>query len=260
MFLKNYTSLPLKNLVFFFSLSCFLIFIWSCGNTSSDKNITENVVKDYHIQCDSIELIKLYENFDSNLYIPIKISYKGETRIARMRIRGDTSRKDPKKSLKIKFDSLTIDNLPEIINLNAEYADKSYIRQYLSSKLMQKSGQICFNAEHVKVYVNGNFHGLFLQVENIGKDFLKRNGLDKKGNLYKATKDGACLSVFDDFDLKWEKKTNKKDDHNDLTKLIYNINNTSDNEFHAFVKESFEYDELINILALNMFLSNSSTY
>jgi len=167
------------------------------------------VIKEYYIECDSTDLQNIYQNFKENTYVPIKITYKGETRVARMRIRGDTSREDQKKSLKIKFDSLQLKDIPKVLNLNAEYADKTYIRQYLSSKLMQRSGQICFDSEHAKVFINGQFFGLYLQVENMDKDFLKRNNLSKKGNLYKATKDGACLSIFDDFDVKWEKKTNK---------------------------------------------------
>lgn len=237
-----------------------LLFFVSCGNTTIKKGITPKVIKEYYIECDSNELNSIYQNYKENTYIPIKITYNGESRVARMRIRGDTSRKYPKKSLKIKFDSLLIDNIPKVLNLNAEYTDKTYIRQYVSSKLIQNSGQICFNAEHTKVFINGEFYGLYLQVENMDKSFLKRNNLDVKGNLYKATKDGACLSIFDNFDAKWEKKTNKKSDHNDLTQLIHNLNNIPDNEFYQFIKTTFEYDKLINILALNMFLSNSSTY
>jgi hypothetical protein len=243
-------------------VGCFLCisFFISCGNIEQTNIPVKKEVKEYHIECDSLELNSIYNSFKENKYIQIKISYNGESRVARMRIRGDTSRKDPKKSLKIKFDSLGLKSVPKIVNLNAEYADKTYIRQYLSSKLMQKSGQICFDSEHVKVFINGSFYGIYLQVENMDKDFLKRNHLSKKGNLYKATKDGACLSVFDDFESKWEKKTNKKSDHNDLLKLIESINSVPDNEFHDFVIKTFEYDKLINILALNMLLSNSSTY
>ena len=233
----------------------------SCGHQPTEKNIPDPaIVKTYLIECDSADFVSIHTDYRINQYIPIKITYNGETRNAKMRIRGDTSREDPKKSLKIKFDSLGIEHLPEILNFNAEYADKTYIRQFLSSQLMKESGQICFNAEHVKVIVNGQFHGLFLQVENMGKNFLKRNNLSTKGNLYKGTKDGACLSIFDDFDAKWEKKTNKQSDHNDLTQLIEDLNTIPANEFHNFIQQTFEYDQLINVLALNMLLSNSSTY
>jgi inorganic pyrophosphatase len=245
----------------FFSL-IISVFLWvSCGNSTNNKvSSAPKEVKEYFISCDTNELSKIYTNYRENTYIPIKITFKGETVAARMRIRGDTSREDPKKSLKIKFDSLFVDGLPKVINLNAEYADKTYIRQYASSLLMNKSGQACYKSEHIKVFINDQFYGLYLQVENMDADFLKRNDLDKKGNLYKATKDGACLSIFDDFNVKWEKKTNKKSDHNDLTNLINDINNTPNDEFEAFIKKTFEYEKLVNILALNMFLSNNSTY
>jgi len=258
----NNSSVPFLAKTIKFPFWCFILltFFISCGGKTIEKTAEPKVIKEYYIECDSTDLQNIYQNFKENTYVPIKITYKGETRVARMRIRGDTSREDQKKSLKIKFDSLQLKDIPKVLNLNAEYADKTYIRQYLSSKMMQKSGQICFDSEHAKVFINGQFFGLYLQVENMDKDFLKRNNLSKKGNLYKATKDGACLSIFDDFDVKWEKKTNKKSDHNDLTQLIQKLNNVPDNEFQEFIKNTFDYDQLINILALNMFLSNSSTY
>ncbi|MCB0400785.1 MAG: CotH kinase family protein [Flavobacteriales bacterium] len=232
------------------------------GCDASEENSIDHdvLVKTYYLECDADDFKQLYENFEDNTYIPVKISYLGDTAQAKMRIRGDTSREDPKKSLKIKFDSTGIAALPKKINLNAEYSDKTYIRQYLAALLMTKSGQICFQAEYAKVYLNGQFLGLYLQVENMDKGFLKRNGLDTKSNLYKATRDGACLSIFDDFDKKWEKKTNKNSDHNDLTELIQQINHTPDQEFESFVKKTFEYDQLVNVLAMNMMLSNNSTY
>jgi len=246
---------------------CFITLLFSCGTqkpTEEAKEIPVSFevgnIKEYHISCNNSELKNIYENYRENIYIPITITYKGKTSTGKMRVRGDTSRKDPKKSLKIKFDSLALEGVPAIINLNAEYADKTYIRQYLSSKMMQKSGQTAYNVEYIKLFINDKFFGLFLQVENMDKKFLERNKLSKKGNLYKATKDGACLSIFDDFDKKWEKKTNKKSDHNDLTQLTKELNNIPDNEFESYIKKTFEYDKLINLLALNMFLSNSSTY
>ena len=42
------------------------------------------------------------------------------------------------------------------------------------------------------------------------KDFLKKNGYNPRGDLYKATKDGACLYSLSEVPLKWEKKQTKK--------------------------------------------------
>lgn len=244
--------------------SLLLLLIISCGNIQIEKSLDEPIVitelNEYYIECPIEDFNKMYKNYKNNDYIPIKISFEGTSLHAKMRVRGDTSREDKKKSLKIKFDSTSFTATEPIFNLNAEYSDKTAIRQFISSKLMQKSGQICFNSELVKVYLNGEYFGLYLKVENIDANFLKRNNLSKKNNLYKATKDGACLSIFDDIDTKWEKKTNKKSDNNDLVALIKDLNTIPNEEFHSFIKAHFEYDNLVNIIALNMMLSNGSTY
>ena len=110
-----------------------------------------------------------------------------------MRIRGDSSRKDAKKSLKVKF---ILNGKVKTLNLNAEFSDKSYIRQYLSSQIMRASGQNCYNTKFAKLSINGKYFGLYLQVENMDRRFLKNNLLDENGSLYKATKDGSCMSIF----------------------------------------------------------------
>ena len=248
----------IKNIPFLF-----LIITLSCNNSPSNK-IQETALvtelKEYYIDCDIKDFDTIYKNFKENTYIPISISYNGKKINARMRIRGDTSREDPKKSLKIKFDSTSFSPSEQVLNFNAEYSDNTLIRQYLSSKLMQTAGQVCFNSEPVKLFLNGSFLGLYLKVENMDGGFLSRNKLSDKNNLYKATKDGACLSIFDDIDKKWEKKTNKNSDYNDLKWLISQLNTVPNDSFYQFVQEHFEYQSLVNLIALNMFLSNGSTY
>ncbi|MBC8266767.1 MAG: CotH kinase family protein, partial [Flavobacteriales bacterium] len=95
-----------------------------------------------------------------------------------MRIRGDSSRKDAKKSLKVKF---VVNGKQKTLNFNAEFSDKSYIRQYLSSQIMSASGQNCFRSNFANVYINGNYFGLYLKVENMDKEFLKNNLLEENG-------------------------------------------------------------------------------
>lgn len=218
-------------------------------------------LKEFYITCNAEEFNKLYENYKTDAYIPIVITYNGSTVDAQMRVRGDTSRKDPKKSLKIKFIDKTFADKAKVLNLNAEYADKTYIRQFVSSRLMALAGVTCFKTEHARVYLNGKFLGLYLLIENVDSKFLKSRKIDPKGNLYKAKKDGACLSTFDDIKTKWESKTNKDStNYSDLKKLIRDINNTSDQNFEQFVKKTFEYKKLISLIAMNMLISNGSTY
>ena len=58
----------------------------------------------------------------------------------------------------------------------------------------------------------------FYQGHILDKDFLKNNGLNPKGDLFKASKDGACLFEKQELETKWEKKTNTEDDRMAQTK------------------------------------------
>ena len=98
--MKTYfKSLNYSNL---FLVTIPLLLLFACGNKPIDStNQTPRFVKEYYIECDLEAFQSIEKNYSENKYIPIKISFNGETQPAKMRIRGDTSRKDPKKSLKI---------------------------------------------------------------------------------------------------------------------------------------------------------------
>ena len=237
-------------------------FFMSCDNIELAND--EQLVKEFRITLDETELANIYKNYKQDIYIDVVVKTKKDSAKGKMRLRGDTSREYDKKSMKIVFPKGgKLIGEKRKINLNSEWTDKTYIRQYISALLMKKAGLITFDANYVATYINNKFFGLFLQVENIDDKFLKKNKLSPKGNLYKATKDGACLSMFEykKPQLKWEKKSNKKDkSYADLQELIFNINNTPKFEFYAYIKNVFEYDKLISLVAMNMLIQNHSTY
>jgi spore coat protein CotH len=125
---------------------------------------------------------------------------------------------------------------------------------------MQASGQNCFQTAFAKLFVNGEYFGLYLRVENMDADFLKNTLLGENGNLYKATKDGACMSIFDDIENDWEKKSGITENCDDLKKLISDVNFVSDSLYLDFIKSNFNYSQFVNMLALNIYLANASTY
>lgn len=224
------------------------------------SHIALGQVKEYFITCDPEEFAYIYEHFEENIYIPITLTYENYTWTdTEMRIRGDGSRYLPKKSLKVRFNGEPFANDREKLNFNAEYEDKSYIRAFLSSRVFRLAGQDCFNADFARLYLNGEFFGLYLRIENMDEQFLEARDYDPDGNLYKATKDGACLSIYDDIVNFWEKKTGNgpKDD---LAELIHQINYVSDEEYAEFCQNTLDYDAMVNIIACNMILSNQSTY
>ncbi|MEM7040883.1 MAG: CotH kinase family protein, partial [Bacteroidota bacterium] len=168
----------------------------------------------------------------------------------------------PKKSYRLRFDKEN--PLPDgsrTLSLNAEWYDKSYIRQFLSTYLMKQAGLPAFKSSHAVLYVNGEFFGPYLHVRNVDKEFLKSQGFAPKSTLYKATKDGACLSRYDQVYYHWEKKTRTNDvDRSDLRELIRALDTVPNPAYYDFAKSYFDYDNLVTMIAMNMLVANQSTY
>jgi len=224
-----------------------------------EKMQTEGI-REYYITCDMAEFLIINQNYQEDIYIPVTITYRGITLDqARMRIRGDGTRVHPKKSLKVKLDNGSFPDGRTVLNFNAEYEDKSYLQQYIVSRLMRESGLPCFGAEHVRIYLNGEYRGLYLLIENMDQDFLIRRSIDPMGNLYKATNDGASLSIYDNVYYHWEKKTGSGG-RQDLQELITQINSIDQDQYQSFAQSTLAYDNMINILALNLLTRNYSTY
>lgn len=202
-------------------------------------------------------LQSLYKNSNKNDYTDCEVLIGQNKIAAKVRVRGDSSRDFDKKSLKIKFET---DGVKKVLNLNAEYKDKSYMHQYMAAFIFRKSGIPTFSTHYKVVVINNKFEGIYLQVENVDEDFLKRNKLDHNGNLYKAKKDGSNLSVYDEVNYRWQKKTNTNHDKKDLNDLIINLNQVPDSGFLRFIKTTFDYNNLITAIALNSLTGNGSTY
>ncbi|MFC2131718.1 CotH kinase family protein [Bacteroidota bacterium] len=218
-------------------------------------------IKEYFITCAPVDFKKIYDNFQEDIYIPVILTYNNQTWTdTEMRIRGESTRYDPKKSLKIKFNSEPFSNGRNRINLNAEFQDPSYIHSCLASRIFNEIGIPCFRSEHIRIYLNGEYLGLYLQIENMDEQFLQSRGLDKDGNLYKATNDGSCLSKYDDIYEQWEKKTNEDTGRDDLQEFIDILNSVPDSIYYEFTKSVFDYENMISIIAMNMLLANASTF
>ncbi|MFH1052108.1 MAG: CotH kinase family protein [bacterium] len=218
-------------------------------------------VKEYYITCNPDDFKAIYKNPWPDTYIPITLTFNDRTwENVTLRIRGDDSRGHPKKSLKLKFEGDAFENGRDVLNFNAEYEDPTYMCQYLASLTFRHIGYPCFAAEHARLYLNGIFLGLYLQIENVDDKFLESRGLDPTGNLYKATEDDASLSIYDDIGKSWEKKTNESGSWNDLQQLIDSLFYVPDNEYYDFAKRTFDYNKMIDIFAVNMLLANGSTY
>ncbi|MFU8842316.1 MAG: CotH kinase family protein, partial [Bacteroidales bacterium] len=218
-------------------------------------------MKTFYIDCDQEEFNEMYENYDQNIVIDAQLTYDSNswTNIS-LRIRGDGSKEYPKKSLEIKFDSIPFTTGEQVLNFNAEYRDISYMRSFLSSFCFRSAGIACPAMEHVVLYLNGSFFGIYLMTEEVDDLFLKNNGFPDDGNLYKAQLDGACLSIYDNIYYHWKKVVDAIPGRDDLAHLIQMLNHSENENYPEFLDNTFDYERLTTLIALNMLIANGSTY
>jgi hypothetical protein len=105
------------------------------------------------------------------------------------RLRGNTSRESAKKSFKVSFNTFVhgrefhgLDKL----NLNGEHNDPSIIRSKLCFDFFKEIGQTASRANHVQLYINNSYYGLYISVEHVDDEFLAKNFTDNSGNLWKC--------------------------------------------------------------------------
>ena len=240
----------------FFYLISLLLILSACNSGVEEHAL---LVNRYDISCDTADFNSIHKDFKSNSYIKGSLENGGDLVEVKMRIRGDSSREYPKKSLKVKTLNKGEVRGKRVFNFNAEYKDKSFSHSYISSSIFKKLNYPCFTSSMASIYVNNAFHGLFLEIENMDKAFLRAHNLNPKGDLYKATKDGACLFTLSEVESKWEKKSNKKGSWTPLRNLIEEVSNLPRDEFETYIKTHFDYEKLVDYLAINNFIANGST-
>lgn len=160
--------------------------------------------------------------------------------------------------------------------------EKTYIREYYAYEMYRNNGLLAphTNPLNLSFNIEGNTQnaGVYLAVEPIDKDFMKRN-LAKEyrdGDLYKmgwtnvgATLDSTNSNLFGvenqvaekdyfvvnkfPYDLKTNKKTSN---HEDIKNFIKLLNNTSYSKFKSMLEENTKYDMLMKYFAVSFLLGD----
>lgn len=196
---------------------------------------------------------------------------------ATVTIRGQTSSRNTQKSYKIKLKNGEW-NEQEVINLNKHQMDGVRFRNKLMYKLAQDvPGLMSMQTQFVHLYVKDltegyadgfRDYGLYTQVEQPNRRYLKRHGLDKNGHLYKINMfefyendDVIKLKNESGYDEKeFEKLLEIKgnDDHKKLIAMIKDVNDVSV-PIEKVLDKWFDRKNIFNWLAFNIITGNTDT-
>jgi CotH kinase protein/Secretion system C-terminal sorting domain len=187
---------------------------------------------------------------------------------AAIRFRGNTSLVSNKKSIKVSFN--TYDSSGRYkgvrkLNLIGNHNDPTMIREKLFNYCWNKFGMVKRRISFVNVYVNNTYFGLYTNIEEVDKEWLKDVFSDNEGNLYKCswgadlTYNGTSQSAYKNagcYDLQTNETANN---FSDLVKLITAING-SGSSYLLKLDSIFDYKNYLKALALNVATGNWDDY
>lgn len=223
-------------------------------------------VVDVNITIDEAEFQSLLDNASAEEYKEATVEYNGQTfENVGIRAKGNLSLRSvvnmadsDRYSFKISFDEYVNQTLEGItkINLNNNYSDASYMREFLAYELAEDMGLPTPKYSYVNVYVNDELWGFYLAVEQIGDSYLERNFDNAYGALYKANGGTGSelnwlktIESYTGLDLKSEKSN---DDI--LLDMLDELNNGTD------IESVLNVDEALGFIALNVLTSNMDSY
>lgn len=233
-----------------------------------------------HVTCDQMGWIMAQENWYSNIEHPATFVFSaaaGSDTLTNVgfRLRGNTSRGSPKKSFKVSFNSFedtqSWQGLQKL-NLNGEHNDPSTMRARLSWECLRDAGVPVSRSTHVKLYINGNYYGVYSNTEHIDGHWLEKRFDHAHGNLWKCTYPANLAFISNNpnaykFTPDWsdqrvyELKTNNLvDDYSSLAEFIDVLNNTPISELPCALEALFDVDAYLKVAAGEILLGHWDNY
>jgi spore coat protein CotH len=182
-----------------------------------------------------------------------------------VRSRGSSSRNPVKPSLRVDFDASdknqTFDGMRRIVLDNVSQ-DNSLIKERLSMKLFRQMGFAAPREAHAKLFVNNQFAGVYVVVEPLEKEFLRRTLGEDGGYLYEYN----AIEPYYFNDLgedparyipeRFEPKTHEDNPKPEaLMEFIRLTNNVSDEEFLARVSQFTDLREFARYVAIEQYMA-----
>lgn len=185
-----------------------------------------------------------------------------------IQVRGNTSVASAKKSFKLSFNTYVPGRKfygLEKMNLNGEHNDVSILRTRTSDEILRQAGLPCSRTSYVKVFINNEYKGLYINVEHIDDEFLQKRFInDDTGNLFKCFF-GSDLTYHGTnpiyYQNTYELKTNETlNDYSGLIHLTEVLYNSANANFECDIQEVFDVETYLRTLAVEILIGQWDGY
>ncbi|WP_239483462.1 CotH kinase family protein [Paenibacillus rhizolycopersici] len=241
--------------------------------SAEEKKLDEEVfpkdrVVDVKITIDEADFQDMLDNASAEEYKTASVDYNGQHfDNVGIRTKGNLSLRSvvqmtdsDRYSFKLSFDEYvnqTLDGIQKI-NLNNNYSDASYMREFLTYELAEQMGLPTPKYSYVNVYVNDELRGFYLAVEQISDAYLERHFGNAYGALYKGemTGSGSDLTWLGEDPAAYTGLALKSETTNGdiLIDMLDELNNGNDVEKYIDVPDALGY------IALNVLTNNMDSY
>ena len=183
----------------------------------------------------------------------------GVTKAVKVRLRGASARFFEKKSWNVSFADKDSFEGRTSLNLVAEYADASMLAEKISYDLLTAMRVPASTAKFVRLKVNDHYEGVFLEVEQVNKAFLKaRQFPDDDASIYRAGwKDTEFKTWKVPYQGDWVKKTNESEPDDALWEVLDVINHTPEPQLVAALEKNLEIESYVRSMVLDALMSNN---
>jgi spore coat protein H len=212
----------------------------------------------FDLQIAQADLDKLEANPESNERVPVVVVLDGVSAPGRMRYRGASTRTLPQKSFKIELDPGYEFADRDHFELLAEWYDSGKLTEKFAVDLFTAMGLPVPSARYVRVSINGKHNGLYLDMEHVGKDYLKHHGLERGASIYRCGhRNGELTLSPGPYQTDFEKKTNESTGRADLDALLAWVNRSDDADFEAKLERYVDLEAYLGNLAADALISNN---
>lgn len=166
---------------------------------------------------------------------------------------------ETKPSLKVKFneyvDGASYSGLKRL-TLNNAISDISYVKQCIGYWIFREAGVPASRCNYATVTVNGEYLGVYVNVESLKKQFLRRHFGNDDGNMY----EGALSDFRPGWIETFQKKTNEEDPNRGDVEALVPAVEVPDVQLLDTLEPLVNVDSFIDLWATEVLIMHADGY
>lgn len=244
------------------------------GPTSADPLFDGSVLQDVLLTVNSNDWQTLKDHYLEDTYYPADFRWRSNVvRNVGIKSRGTGSRSGTKPGLKVDFAHYTSDQMflgLKSIVLRNNTQDPSNMRERISMLIFNRMGLPVSRESHARLFVNGQYSGLYTIVEPLDKAFLRHTWGSDTGYLYSYEYPSGAAPYYFEYrgddpatyvPVPFTPETHESDPRADfIVRWVQAINLTGEAAFRTVMAQFVDLERLLRHVAIEAYLGDDDGF